>query len=274
MNRIYKKLGWLRYVVVALGLVCLPTFAQAEEDCDSLEENATWNEGLMTISNALTEKDYETAKKQARVLNAICSRSPILNYMQGKIAMAQNDEVEARFFFQKASEATYEFAVTPELSQKIWYDRYEAEHPERTAEAVNRSNEEFQLKLSETATSFESKLETKKERLEKAEKLNRIGLWSSVGVGVVGLAALGTGIGLAVSSKDTAVKINYNSAPKTGEVKGEYVAGWSLIGAGIVATVVGAALSGVYGAKVAESAKQGRIDVAVSPVDISVSVKF
>ena len=46
------------------------------------------------------------------------------------------DEERAKIYFQKSSESLSIMAADPGLSRKIWYTRYESEHPESTAEAL------------------------------------------------------------------------------------------------------------------------------------------
>ncbi len=99
----------------------------SEDACTRLNDIPEWTNGLQNVSTLVTNGQFEEAKAAAQDLQNICERSPILNYVQGRIHEGLQDEEKAKLYFQNASLLTLEFAVAPEITQKIWYARYESD---------------------------------------------------------------------------------------------------------------------------------------------------
>ncbi len=275
----------LSYVV----LCCFVTNAFAEENCETLGQNPEWNAGIQKMISLHAEHKYVEAQSLSKELRKICSRSPILTYMDAKVAEGLGDDIMALHYLQNASEYTYVIAVPSETAQKIWYARYEKEHPERTASSVANLRQEtddlleqtkqLQLKtqhLSDRVVEVQASTEVESMR-ENAGK----SMWAGAGVGIAGLvvAAIGAGLTFAnykdpfeyyggednfydIDSKNNS-RTTY-SLPECGagdtcypqsyaekkyRLKSEYQAGLALFGIGLTMAVTGAIFTGIYGYK-------------------------
>ncbi len=214
---------------------------QAQEACKDLNANEAWNEGMQQLSSQIQNGQYDEARLTSKLLSEICSQSPVLNYMQGKIAEGQGNRQDALLFYQKASEYTYLLAVAPDMAKKIWYARYENENPERTAKSIQEKDEKVQMQLDASS-----------DRIQGLEhKLYQV-LWTGAGIGLGGLAMLGTGIGLLFANGNEASEIKDHESDDGTIIYSyknnvNYTAAWSLVGAGAALTVAGAIVTGIYG---------------------------
>ena len=114
-------------------LLCTHAFADA---CSNLDGNAQWNEGMTTLSAQLTAKQWNEALKTAENLNTICERSPMLNYAMGRIYREKGNDSKSLYYYQRATLYTEEFAVKGKTLELMWFDRYEAEHPEARPDVI------------------------------------------------------------------------------------------------------------------------------------------
>lgn len=187
-----------------VGLCSFVTNAFAEDNCINLGQNPEWNAGIQKMLSLYDEQKYVEAQRLSKELRKICSRSPILTYMDAKVAEGLGDDIMALHYFQDASEYTYQIAVPPETAQKIWYARYEKEHPERTATSVATLRKEtddlleqtkqLQLKtqnLSNKVIEVQASTEIESMR-ENAGK----SMWAGAGVGIAGIVVAAIGAGL------------------------------------------------------------------------------
>ena len=246
------------------SLLCMPSWCFAQEACDNLNTNAEWNAGIKELVQLVQGNLYEQAKVKAKQMSQQCEQSPVLNYVQGKIAEGLGDSVNARLYFQKASEYTYTYYVDKDMAQKIWYARYENEHPERTAKGIQETTERLNA-------DFTEKLTSQKEN-EALRNYNRL-MWSGMGIGIAGLALLGTGIGLYVSDNDPVkwadktYKTHYTNKPK-------YDVSWALMGAGAALTVGGVVLTGIYGYRYTHTQKDIAISLDIAPNSAKLILNF
>ncbi|MBO4349452.1 MAG: hypothetical protein J6A01_00705, partial [Proteobacteria bacterium] len=201
--------------VTALGAGCLAFSAHAFADnCTTLNNNADWNDGMTQLSSQMKTKQWDDAYKTAENLNAICDRSPQLNYAMGIINKEKGDDTKALYYMQRATRFTEEFAVKGDTLEKMWNGRYEAEHPEARPDEIAKRQEELEkqkaliealttenlkLKGDVKAASLSGKLETFEE--DEAERMHyAAGLWTGVAFTGVGLVLAGVGGGLYVQN--------------------------------------------------------------------------
>lgn len=211
--------------------------------------------------------DMITAKEQSKALVAICPNAPTLNYLQGKIAEALGEKNDALYFYQKASENTYTFAVDPANAKKIWYARYENEYPERTAEAVSSKNESYAALKAENATL--------KEALSHHEFFTtdpKTLMWVGTGLGAGGLAFIGAGVGLLCNSHSSDITPSSNGYKV--DDNATHATGWILAGMGGSLLITGAVLAGIYGYKYRLSLKNKDIVLNISPNGFQFNMTF
>lgn len=254
--------------------------AQAQSACHNLNGNSDWKNGLSSVIADYNAKKYQDALKTAKMLSdTICSESPTLLYTQGKIYEAMEDANKARFYFQKASEATYTFAASPDLSQKIWTARYESEHPDRTEKAVEEQKDRIQALEGELSSlkSQNTSLENTAGEVNNMLSVANTWMWTGVGTGILGIALVGTGAGLIVMNNDEPADIHVNlnnlSSP-TYKIKNSYTAGWTLVGTGVALTAVGIVLAGYFGYQYSNLKEKTDIAFGLTPTGTSFSMSF
>ncbi len=246
MNAI-KTLG-MSMMMLAMGA----SQALAEE-CEKLD--ASWESQIQKLSDLLQAQRYDDAKVLFDAMEKRCSRSPMLNYYEGKRRELIHDEEGAKKYFQRASEYTYDFAVEAEKSKEIWYKRYEAENPENSKEVYQRMKKESEAAV-ESVNVLETRIhERLAKELEEKERAYRIGLWSGVGVGIAGLVMLGIGSGFILGMDKQYSRSESETGKEGGDrqqhyrIKTSYNANLAVVGVGAAAVVVGAVLTGIYGYK-------------------------
>ncbi len=279
-NLSYLHAGYGRrqliFLLGMLAMMLIPVSGYAKGPCDELGNNIEWTGGLQEIIMMMQANDMEGAKKKAKALSEICATAPLLNYLQGKIAESTNEKKEALYFYQKASENTYTFAVAPDTAKKIWYARYESEYPDRTESAVAEREAQISSLHGEYA-----KLDD-----EKQDLISDV-MWAGAGIGLAGIAIAGGGIGMLFASRnDKYERVNLEDINlKTGKpniddsihsykYKPVYLAGWAMVGAGAVLAISGAVLTGVYGYQYTHPLKDESISWQISPLDISLQIAF
>ena len=255
----------IKCILLAVLLFALPTAASAQDKCATIGSDPEWAAGLKQIVDTMQAEDWQTAKQQAKSLSLVCPHAPVLNYLRGKIAEQLGEKQDALYFFQNASESTYTFAVDPETAKKIWYARYENEHPERTASAIELKNE--------TTNALEAEIAELKKANANAEDNIKTLMWTGVGIGSGGLALTGAGIALIFIShpskiEQTAKGYNVSNDPL-------YAVGWGLTGLGAGLLVTGAVLTGIYGYKYQKfKAQHNDISFGISPTSIRFNMTF
>ena len=263
--RLYgKSCPGLCHICPALLMLCLllaSTSARAEDGCATIGDDPQWKYDLSVLVETIQAGEIQAAKQQAKALSAVCGNAPTLNYLQGKIAEALDDKSEALYYYQKASENTFTFAVDPDIAKKIWYARYEAEHPERTQGAVTSKSEHI--------TSLESQVSQLNATL--ASQYRKF-MWLGIGLGTGGLVLAGTGAALVAKfdpvelGREDNHKLSYKEKPL-------HSFGWASIGVGTGLLVTGAVLAGIYGYRYSR-AKQDDLTFYISPSSIMIHLTF
>lgn len=260
-----------------LGMTWMTSDAAAQtgisEGCHTLVDNTTWNDGILVLHKAIESKDYEAGLKVAATLTNICAESPILNYYVGLAMQGQGDNVKSLIYFQKASQFISEFTVTPEVSRRIWYSRYEGEYPERTEDSVNRRTEENKRLASDNAdlskrlTEAERTIETlthsnntlSEQLLADAKTRYATTMWTGVGIGIAGiLVSVGGGL-----------LVKFSNNIDSNEITPQYISGWAMFGGGIGLTIAGAVVAGIGGWQYTHVGSKDTVSD-----DISVSLHF
>ena len=200
----------------------------------------------------MSQKQWDKALKTAENLNTICERSHILNYAMGRIYKEKGNDSKALYYMQRATLFTKEFAVRGKTLEQMWFDRYEAEHPEArpaAIEALKQENAELKAQARQTHDkAMESRIDMQADLMTEKNRYGA-GLWTGVAVAGVGVILIGVGAGLLASSNDDTVgfhedKENRELNPYTKSQNNAY---WGMIGGGIASTVVGATLAGLFG---------------------------
>ncbi|MBR4985594.1 MAG: hypothetical protein IKY83_07640 [Proteobacteria bacterium] len=258
--------------LIVLIVALFPVMAHAADGCDSLSDNAQWQKGIQTLVEMMKADQMQDAKRQAKALSEICSNSPTLNYLQGKISEALDEKSDALYYYQKASENTYTFAVDPDTAKKIWYARYENEHPERTKGAVASTSERMSSLEAENAQ-LRALAPYKDKHLDNVKAL----MWTGVGLGAGGLVLAGVGAGIIATNEPCEIVAHDDGRnPYTFKDKPVYSVGWALVGVGAGLTVTGAILAGIYGFKYThfEINDESEVSLMLSPTSVSLGLTF
>lgn len=289
-------------ITVIMG--CLLSFlpiqsAAFADECSRIQANSEWNNSIENLVTLVEQKQISEAKELSKRLETRCSKFPMLMYLQGRIMEAEGNREEALKQFKAASEYTYEFAVSPDTSKRIWYARYELEHPDRTPESIQKLVDEkvtLQTELASTQKSIEdsqSQYGLQTETLHKRmESDYSAGLWTGAGIGIAGVLMLAAGLGINVSISDDekyqkiAIE-NDVPAHADGEpdrthaasssklmVTDKYIASWALIGVGSVAILSGAIVSGIFGYKLTHIDDNNLFSLQITPTNVGFSMTF
>ena len=238
-----------------------------DDGCSSIGQSEDWRANLQALVEAVQENNLEDAKAISQYLTEICPDAPVLNYVQGKMYEKLGDKHRALFSYQKASDNTYHFAVDPGMAQKIWYARYEFEHPERTAEALDEKSSEIADLQAQSNQRLDDFQAYKAAHYSEISKL----LWTGTGIAAGGLAFIGTGAALVAKNP---IKIK-NSTPPEYHEKASYGAGWTLVGVGSALLVSGTVLAGIYGYKYTHfETENADISYSISPTGVSFELVF
>ncbi len=239
--------------MVWTGLLC--SSSAFAEDCTRLDSK--WNAQISTFEQLLNQGQYDKAGELFKTMSKQCSKSPELNYYEGKRREALHDTENAKIYYQRASEYTYQIAVEPGVAKKIWYARYEAESPERSKgqyavleEAGNASERALLASEMRNQALWKEEIETRKNGYA-------IGLWTGVGLGMAGVILMSTGGGIAASMKAEETYHELQSSqhntdedlPIKYRIDRRFRAGLAVAGIGVASTIIGAILSGIYGYK-------------------------
>ena len=243
-----KDVGFVAALVVNIALMFTAVSAYAQDGCQNIGQSEEWRFDMQALDKAVQEGDLSNAQVISERMYETCPNAPLLNYVQGKMYEKLGDKQKALFSYQKASENTYHFAVDPNTAQKIWYARYEFEHPERTSDALEIQKEVMANLQAQCDSHLEALNTYKDEHHQEIEKW----MWAGTGIGAGGLALIGTGAALvALYPASTITQENKD------EHKGPYVVhddaahsvGLALIGVGAGLLVGGSVLAGIYGYK-------------------------
>lgn len=255
------------FLFLVLLSSCFGNHAYAQ--CDNLDDNDQWNTQLEELVELIKIEDYDNAWHSARSLSAICSQSPILNYLMAKIAKGKKEPRNELYYYQKASEYTYEFAVEPHNAKKIWYSRYEAEHPQ-----LSSQNFEIMKSQLQNLTSENQRLKALAEENKKTQREHKILLWSGVAAGVSGIVLASVGGAFIAQNIQKPIDLT----PKRDGIETihykvhlDYITGWTLLGVGCALTLSGAILAGIYGYR---STHHQDYALSLSPMGASFQMSF
>lgn len=269
-------------VVMLVVLFSLGLAASAQADgCKNLERDKYWQDGFSKLNELITDKNWPEALDEAHELYGYCDRSPLINFYLGHIYQEMGNDKNALHYLRKATDYTEEFAVKGAVLERIWYERYEAEHSEArpgNIAALKAERDAAVAKLESMSgemqqSEFDSTLSRQKVRSNYAA-----GMWTGVGLGIAGLALGGIGGGLILKdyNSETSDAIDFKGDNDKGaRVKGSYNALWAMLGAGAGLFVAGTIVAAMMGARYAEI-KQDKSEVSfnVSPMHVGFSVTF
>ena len=259
---------------------CANAFA---DDCMKLDKNPKWIEGMNVLSVHMAAKNWDEALQTAQELSAICERSPVLNYAMGRIYREKGDNQKTLFHMRQATLSTEEFAVKGKMLEQMWFERYEAEHPEARAESIAARQKDIEDRDAEIARLRDLERQTHDQAMaarvdEKAGSIAEkthyaAGLWTGVGVAAAGLILTGIGTWFYFDVKNDGVEYDDDKAKYS--ASGSYATSWALIGAGIAATVAGSAVAGVMGYFYSHADDaDAPVSFNISPMSANLTVNF
>ena len=262
MNTLLKILLPFAFILVLQA----PAYAQ---NCNDLDQNTTWTDGIQYVRNAVETKSWESALEKARELVQICPTSPLLNYYVSMALDAKGDKIKSLQYIKKASENTFLMATSPEAARLIWYARHDAEYPERTEQAI-----------AEMKQSRRDQSEKTSELIDARHDDLAIGLWTGVSFAAAGIGLTIAG-GILAFRDDDYIDPNSSHAYYDGKdiyIRGKttviYQAGLTMFGAGIAALVSGTLLTAIFGYKYTHIRNDHAATVSFSPQHISFSMNF
>ena len=266
----------IQYTALILSIMSLLIFATspalAQDKCANLSNNSEWTNNLANLVQAVQNDDLNEAQVLSKKLGTICPNAPVLNYVQGKMYEKLGDRANALYAYQKASENTYHFAVDPDTAQKIWYARYEFEHPERTADALNKQSDKIADLQAQSEQHLDDFAAYKDEHYKEISRL----LWTGTGVAAGGLALIGAGIALvAMYPASTIKQDDGGKKPYKASDEPLHSVGWASVGVGAGLLVGGAVLAGIYGYKYTHfKTDNADISFSITPTSLSFGLSF
>ena len=264
------KIAFYFSALVAAGTIGTTAYA---DGCDNLDKNARWTQLFQELSDQILNNENDAAFETAEKLTAICADSPILNYAIARIYRNVDNHAKELFYLQRATMNTERFAVHPDTMEVLWFERYEAEHPEcQKSEKTEKTIEELNMAVLEAQKQkYETQIATERKTYDQADKFRAL-MWSGVAVGITGIALVTAGSVLLTMNKDEAVDINYSKSQT--QVKPIWGVSWGLLGAGIAATIAGAAAAGYGGYHYVRTRNDNTLSFTVSPNSFSLSYTF
>ncbi|MBO4351422.1 MAG: hypothetical protein J6A01_10820 [Proteobacteria bacterium] len=260
----------------AVVVVIMGHTAFAESDaCMTLDKNQHWTDEFNSLMANYKTQQYDEALKHADKLNKICSRSPALNFSIAQIYHAMGDDAKGLFYIQRATNSTEQFAVKGDLLERMWYTRYEMEHPDAAPESIKKLRNDNERLRSEAEVLREQ--EAQRKITEAEEFMTRkshyaIGMWTGVASAGLGIVLTGVGAGLFAANRDDAISFNNDNAKVS--VKPANYAYMGLMGAGIGLTVIGAAFAGIIGYHYLKLQNDSDLSMNISPAGMLVDIHF
>lgn len=235
--KLFTRLGAVTGGLLMSSVLLVP--CAMADSCSDLDKNPKWTKLLHALEVNMAKGDYNAAIANINDMQEICSRSPLLNHMAGRLYRTLGNETKALYFFQKATTHTDEFKLKPEILEQIWYERYEAEHPEAkrvNLEKIYGQTEEISAENEKLRRDFMMKRE------EVAGNAYKV-MWTGVAIGTAGLLATAAG-GTIIGVMGDPVSLTDDAKIR---LKGLNNAGWALIGSGIGLLVAGSIVAGISG---------------------------
>ena len=276
-----------RLVSVLSGIIASVMIPQTvfAEDCSALDENEAWNNLFNQFNAQYTAGAYEEAIKTTQELQTICSKSPILNFSIAGTYHNLGDDVQAKEYIRIALEQTNDFAVSPRVLESMWMMRYEieacdkAEYDKLAAiEAEERQKlEDTTQALKVASEELEKRRVTMASNVESEQFRNKVIMWTGTGIGAAGLVMLATGAALAAIEKSDAggTSDSFKVQGSKLTIKPKHYATWTLLGAGIAATVAGGVMAGLGAYYYTHQANEDiAFQFSVSPTNLNVSMVF
>ncbi len=258
------------YLVVCLALFTALIPGLAFADCDDIGD-PNYQKSVKEFIAIYESGEYQKAIEAAKPLFAVCKETPSVLFYTGLAFRGLGNIDNAKVYVQKASENLSKYSADPGLSRKIWFERYELEHPESTVEAIEERKKMIDA-LTAQVNDANRQIEGMRDQVDavKAEKDQYIEknheleltlvstgdvtryknlMWTGAGLGMGGIAAAIAG-GVLVGMNDE-IKIK-NMSAEGGRLRGKPDGitrdlGLGLLGAGIGMTVVGAVMTGISG---------------------------
>ena len=255
--------------LTGICLVAMPGLAFA--DCDDIGE-PSYQKKVKEFIAIYESGEYQNAIEAAKPLFAVCKETPSVLFYTGLAFRDLGNLDNAKVYVQKASENLSKYSADPGLSRKIWFERYELEHPEGTIEAVNARKtmiESLTIQVGEANSQKEAMIEQmdavkadkalyidKNHELELAlvatGDVNRYKtmMWTGAGIGIAGIVATIAGGAMVAANDEIKIKNVGVSNNNVLEGKPDGITrdlGLGLIGSGIGMTIVGTVMAGVSG---------------------------
>ena len=274
--RAFYRHSMQKIFVTGLALLALLLPGLAFADCNDIGTPA-FQKGVKDLISLYESGQYKKAIDAAKPLFAKCKEAPSVLYYTGLAFRDQGDIENAKVYIQKASEALSKYSAEPGISRKIWYERYELEHPEGTVDAVNTRKimidalttqvGEINKQIDNMRAQMESDRADKDLYIQKNHELElavqsggdvtryKNMMWTGAGLGIGGIALIVAG-GAVYGTKNDEFKIkdikfendlhtSNNIKVKTDSLHRDL--GLGLLSAGIGMTLIGAIMAGING---------------------------
>ena len=266
-------------MMLAAGFVCVSINNAWADGCDNLDDNPEWTKGFGMLNAAYEAKAWDTAIEVAKPMQEICEQSPILNFTIAHVYKNKNDNEKYLFYLQKATEQTERFVVDRNLLDIMWAEKYLAAHPEAEPEVIKDKDEKLET-ISRTLIdkdyeiqALRKELETSHKQLDNDIQMYKSLMWTGTGIGIGGLAFVGTGIGMILLTDAIEFKEN-QSGPHHYKEKIVHSMGWAFVGVGTALTITGATLAAIYGYKYKHYGTNAEITASIMPTGATVLVAF
>ena len=243
--------------VLSFSAFALTAASNAFADCSTINDDE-WNGLSAEMAQQYDKGNYEEALKIGKQLTVICNRSPIVNFTMSEIYRKSGNEQESDKYAERATEYILEYPVPQALNERIWlrYSENKLPYKKQLSDLQGRmtkmagdlktcNDEKSQLEGSDAA--LKENAIRSEYLLQQSKSSWGAALWSGVGIMAAGIGMTIAGAVLTVKS-DKIEKSGETTTEQSGfSVTKPYVAGWTLLGAGIVATLGGTVLTGIAG---------------------------
>lgn len=233
---------WLLQIAILL----LSSSLAWADDCDSINENEVWEQNFSLMQEAVKNKNDQDAFKHFKTLKQICPRSPALNYLIGLTYIHSEQKSKALEYIILATRNTAEFEVEQEFTRKIWTLRYELENPEHSLDNIEKNKKQLDMMINDNNRLQNENAILRQNDIHHASVV----MWTGVGLGISGLVLTGAG-GLVLSlideplSEKSSLFQKKNQIYQKYEISGKYIAAWTILGAGIAATITGIVMTSI-----------------------------